>query len=893
MTRKKDLKTEIKIILEKGSSNKTKGNCFEDLIRKLLTTHQYEIRGNINFSGMEIDLIAEHKHKRETLYVECKAKEKVSSDELSKFCFNVEFKEADFGYFFRTQDLEFQAGALLSEIRKKEKYKNLTFFEPNDIIRILTDAKLIVEPNDKLKSFSISKRFLAVTYFGDYLIYIIDESNLIPSKFIIVDAQLKESFIDDEKIGLLKDEIGEIKNLNLIENASGNVNNSNQIEIENISEVQESENWFDYLPASSERNHFVGRDYIRTKILEYFKEIQTNKSLKRIFFLNGKSGWGKSSLILEIKERCRNKHYKNKFFAIAIDTRSATSDNFVALSFNKIINSAYEHKFLERDMFDQTISFTSNTDLFSSSSIKTLLKKLESEDKYLVLIFDQFEDVFRKRNFFKSFYKFLTDVTDRKPNLIIGFSWKSEFFVPSEDPNYHYWQQSKDQAKEFTVGEFGEKEIDGIIGQLEGSIGKIEKEIKNRIKDSSHSLPWLTKKLCIHIFEQIEAGLEKDKLIESNFNIRDLFEKDKEQISGDELTALKYIAQRAYEGNFFDISEVGDSINNNTIDSLIHKRLIIKSGANFNIYWDIFRDYLVTNVIPPIGETYLLRQGVNLCLEVFLLFEDVNKRETVNSLLEKHPKDIGKNTIENTLIELRNFGLVKKDNEFYVVAKKDIEVSKEGFVKYTTEKLKNYTPYLSLKKMNLTRISKDDILKILKQTYKQKFKDDTLEGYAKNTINWFLFSDIDIKSKIVEPTKGRGLGNSYKHYSKNTPLSERDSVLPNRSINEILTALKLYETKSKITNVNVYSDLRLLGIIDEKKDLTDFGINLIKNSDRSSKLIKKILELPKMQELEKVIGNNPPMKLDEIIKKFPSDFFHGQKLITKKVAARKALSWLK
>ena len=844
---------------------------------------------------MEIDLIAKHKYRNETLYVECKAKEKVKSDELSKFCFNVEFKEANFGYFFRTQDLESQAGALLDEIRKKEKYKNLTFFEPTDIIKQLSDANFIFEPASKLKNFRISKKFLAVTYFGDYLIYIIDESNLIPTKFIVVDAQNNDIFIDEENIRLLKDEIEEIKNLILIENAVASSSNANQIEVENISEVQESEYWFDYLPASSERKHFVGRDVIRTLILEYFKEIQTNKSQKRIFFLNGKSGWGKSSLILEIKGRCRNKHYKNKFFALAIDTRSATSDNFVALSFNKIINSAYEHNFLNRDIFDQPISFTSNTDLFSSASIKTLLQKLESEDKYLVLIFDQFEDVFRKKNYFKSFYKFLTDITDRKPNLIVGFSWKSDFFVPDDDPNYHYWQQSREQAREFTVGEFGEKEIDGIIGQLEGSIGKIEKEIKNRIKDSSHSLPWLTKKLCIHIFEQVQGGLEKDKLIESNFNIRDLFEKDKEHISGDELTALKYIAQRAYEGNFFDISEVGDSINNKTIDSLIHKRLIIKSGANFNIYWDIFRDYLVTNVIPPIGETYLLRQGVNLCLEVFLLFENSDKKETVESLLNKHSKNIGKTTIENTLIELRNFGLVQKNDEFYSIAKKDVEISKVGFIKYTTEKLKNYTPYLTLKKLNLNKISKDDVLKILKQIYKQQFKDDTLDGYAKNTINWFLLSELDIKSKIVEPKKGRGLGNSYKHYSKDTPLSERDSVLPNRSINEITKALELYASKSKITNVNVFSDLRLLGIVDAKKQLTKFGLDLINKNDSQQKniLTKKILELPKMKELEKILADTPPMKLDDVLKKFPSDFFHGQKLATKKVAARKAISWLK
>lgn len=76
-TLKKRMKKEIKIILEEGASNKAKGNCFETLIRNLLSIHQYEIKQNIRFTGMELDLIAKHKHKaNEILYVECKAKDK-------------------------------------------------------------------------------------------------------------------------------------------------------------------------------------------------------------------------------------------------------------------------------------------------------------------------------------------------------------------------------------------------------------------------------------------------------------------------------------------------------------------------------------------------------------------------------------------------------------------------------------------------------------------------------------------------------------------------------------------------------------------------------------------------------------------------------------------------
>ncbi|MBK7371609.1 MAG: AAA family ATPase [Saprospiraceae bacterium] len=757
------MKSEIRIILGEDSSNKAKGNCFEALVRNLLSLHQYDIRGNINFAGMEIDLVAEQKHTKESLYVECKAKEKVSSDELSKFAFNVGFKKVDKGYFFRTQELESQAGALLREMKDRTEYKNLTFFEPTEIIEMLEVGKMIYEPLASLANFVISKRILAITFLGDYFIYLINESNALPTKFIAVDAKRNEKKVALEHIIMLQNSIAEISSLSLIDNYSEYLINSsneksNQPILETISEVQESENWYDYLPASSRRNHFVGRDDIRTKILSYFKEIRDKSSEKRIFYLNGKSGWGKSSLVLEIKERCSNKHYKNKFFGIAIDTRSAISDNFVALSFKKLVNSAIERGFLKKDIFHQEVSFTSNVDLLSSESIKMLLEKLKLSGKFLVLIFDQFEDVFRKKDFFKTFYKFLTDVTDSKPNLIIGFSWKSDFFIQSDDPAYHIWQQAKEQAREFTIGEFGEKEIDGIIKQLEGSIGELDKGFKDRIKESSQGLPWLTKKLCIHIFDQIQSGLSKENLIEANLNILDLFKKDEERLESQELKALKLIAKKAYDGNFFDETEVGDIIESETIMSLLHKRLIIRSGANYNIYWDIYRDYLVTGIIPLIGESYLLRQPVNICLEVLLLFQ-ANENVTIETILKKHPKEISGETLYNILIELRNLGIVQKNGDYYSITNQ-IEISKEGFIIFITAKFQNYTPYLKLKNLNKNKIAKADVVQILKSTFKQEFQDATWEYYANYLISWLLFLDLDVKSKIIKPVKGRGRGHS-------------------------------------------------------------------------------------------------------------------------------------
>lgn len=885
------MKCEIKIVLESSASNKAKGNCFEHLVRNLLAIHQYEIRGNVNFSGMEIDLVAEHKHTRENLYVECKAKEKVSSDELSKFVFNVGFKKVDKGYFFRTQELESQAGGLLSEIRERSEYKNLTFFEPNQIVGMLSDAQMIFEPHDELAKYLISKKVLAVTWMGDYFIYLINESNALPTKYIVVDAKQNNRNVTDDVIELLKASINEISNLERITNYATyrqQPTEKTEVQIESISEVQESENWFDYLPASSEKNHFVGRDEIRGNILSYFKHIRDSKTFKRIFYLNGKSGWGKSSLVLELKGRCGNKHYKRKFYAIAIDTRSATSDNFVALSFKKLINKAIEDRFIKKDMFQKDVVFTSNVDLLSSDSVMSLLEILHQEKKFLVLIFDQFEDVFRKKDFFKTFYKFLTDVTDKRPNLIIGFSWKSDFFIQSDDPSYHIWQQAKEQAREFTVDEFGGREIDGIIKQLEGSVGDLDKGIKDRIKESSQGLPWLTKKLCIHIYDQIQSGLAKEDLIESNLNISDLFRKDQERLSANELKAIKLIAKRAFEGNFFDETEVGDIIDTTTITSLLHKRLIIRSGANYNIYWDIYRDYLVKGEIPLIGESYLLRQGVNLCLEVFLLFED-HKEETIESLLEKHPKGIGQETLYNILIELRNLGIVEKQYDYYSV-RKDIVATKQGFIDYITTKFQNYTPYLRLKSSNLLKIAKSDVIQTLKSIFKQDFQDNTWDSYAKNLISWFLLSNLELKTRIVEPAKGRGTNTRIK-----LQVGEKSSIILRGSLREIMEIVPLLITDISSINSRFNRDLLLLGVIDTNKDLTDFGKEIVgkDESNLKSKLRERALQLPKIKQLKEVYSSNPKIKLKQLIQTMPPRYFGGVKESSQIIFAMKALTWVK
>lgn len=124
----------------------------------------------------------------------------------------------------------------------------------------------------------------------------------------------------------------------------------------------------------------------------------------------------------------------------------------------------------------------------------------------MVLVFDQFEDAFRQGTLFSSSYKLLNDTHEARANLVIGFSLKSEINIPADHEAYYLWQQAKTNAIEMRMPEFVPKDLRAVTRQLEGEIDtKLPSEFKTKLIEISQGFPWLMKKLCIHVYEQLKA----------------------------------------------------------------------------------------------------------------------------------------------------------------------------------------------------------------------------------------------------------------------------------------------------------------------------------------------------------------------------------------------------
>jgi hypothetical protein len=799
-----------------------RGAFFEKLSNDIFSTQRYKISGNINVTGQEFDLVCEHMDRtNEKCLVECKAKKSLSSTEIKKFVFSVEFEKFDFGYFLYTKDYEHQVGGLINDLKNDDRYKNLYFFDANKVIELLVSSNAVREFSSDKIALDISKVILLYSFKGVYYVPILSTGTL-PTHFCILNAKDLSVIDNENEINAIQEYIDDIKDLDLYKDAkqagSSNTSDIDHDEMETVAEIQSSDSWDDPRPAALK--YFVGRKKHKDKIFSFLNDVRDKVVDSRAFYIDGKSGWGKSSLMSDLRERCRNKHYRNKYLSAVIDSRSANSSNFLPLAYNLLITKAIKEEFIPKKF--KNIIIPSSFDILGDPLTAELMTWLENNSRILILVFDQFEDVFRKENVFKSFYKFLVDVNNSNTNIIVGFSWKSEVNIPIGHKAYHLWQQSRDLAFKVTLDGFEVSESQSIIKQLEKDISeKFDIDFKRKIVDNSQGYPWLVKKLCIHIKKKISLGLSSDDLYEQDFQVMSLFETDLEELSSPEVKAIRYIANRAYNDQAFDVTELDEIINSEILAHLIHKRLVIKSGTKYNIYWDIFRDYLVLNEIPIIGETYLIRQTVNSVFEAYSAFSN-HKAMDVNLFLETISNSVAEGAALNLLRELRSLGLVNYKNGEYKVKVSEINI--DFFKTYIHEKLEKHSFTIELRKIQDREISLLDIAQIIGDKIQTKnFSIKTLETYAQVFLGWLDYSGIIIPN----------LSKKMMLRAKNA-LSYTPQMKPADVIGFVTSISDKYTLTKNPKEQKLLYDAKSLGLLTYSKDtalLTDIGREIHEKSE--------------------------------------------------------------
>lgn len=596
-----------------------KGKFYEEFVAKLLQPMRFSVTERLRVTGMEIDILARCKDGNKKVLVECKAhRDPLPSDVLSKLLGNVHIRKADAGWLFTTSDLTKDGRGQWEDIQNDQELCNqLVWYSPERTIDLLIDQRAVVDPRSFVGQFptSTASDWTLIISPGicAWLGQIAEQG--IPTRFAVFNAETGQP-LPANRAQEVANVSPRFSALQLIDLSAKTYTPERQRERPPVARVSAGDSWDDPRPARP--IDFVGRDDLIQDVASYISDVRQSRTTTRTFAIQGPSGWGKSSLTLKFVDMARNGRIPQCSLT-AVDTRSATNSAFVSEALRVAFLDAASRGFLSHSDFQ----IQSLREPLQSPDLLDALKTLSESQNCIVLIFDQFEELFSKEVLFETFNavrELSLDVDALQVPLILGFAWKTDIALPQQHPAYHLWHQLGDRRRTFKLRELGRSDIARIIGKAERSAeGRLSVALRARLIEQCQGLPWLLKKLLVHVLQRVKAEESQYLLLERELDVELLFKEDLAVLKDEQIRCLKYVAKRAPVA----VAEVEENFHRDTTNLLINEHLLVRSGMNYVVYWDIFRDYLVDGKVPhiPWGRTF--QRGPAIALKALERIADV------------------------------------------------------------------------------------------------------------------------------------------------------------------------------------------------------------------------------------------------------------------------------
>lgn len=562
-------------------------------------------------------------------------------------------------------------------------------------------------------------------------------SGTIANSVIAFEATSGERVCDEESLKRLKEVKSIYSEYDWRLEKGQNIKRKDNVEFQDIVTVMSGDTWSDYRP--SRPIDYVGRKCLIASVFSFFDDVLCRQTNTRLFALKSPSGWGKSSTILKLIDEAKKRGKSNKYFIFAVDVRTALSNRYAELAFKNCLECAIKESFIPFEK--EEISIGDITNIVDTDDIKRIFSYLSENGKEIILIFDQFEEIFYKEELFGLFEnmrKISNTVDSIKENLIIGYAWKTDFSIASDHPAYYLWSNLKDRRKEFDLLQFSDSEIKGAIKIFGKELGeKINPILARYLLRQCQGYPWLLKKLCIHVYNVVKEGKKQEDAIEQTLNIGSLFESECAELTSQEYGCIKQIAKES-PADYFKII---DTFGQDTLQTLINRRTVIKRATKLTLYWDIFRDYVISGKLPEVNIDYIPQVQFSTFLKIISALIENNGKITINILSQNTL--LGKSTIDNILIDLVMFGIVYRDRNEITL--------KENNYSDTMKKIqlffKRHIVWLSIQKQFGDKFSVSDYNTIFASLYStNQISDKTKKIYSARLIGWLL----DLKLILIE-----------------------------------------------------------------------------------------------------------------------------------------------
>jgi Restriction endonuclease len=613
------LEYQVEVTVKEGDSSTERGALLERLTRRVLEAQQFDfVSSNIRVTGSELDVVAEDRQTGAKIFVECKAyRDKSINAEVLKKLAGTLFVQDEYraAWLVCTSEFGKDAQGLLEQMRLKPiaEREKIRVWGPQQLIELLSSTGSIVPAASLVISSDfhiLDSRTLCITDVGEFwAVTAVGKTSGVADTVLAFDARTGKPVTNEALLQELGARDSNLKGYQWVAGGIDTVPVGSAAEIalkqelDSIAPVPVADDWSDYRPARPE--DFVGRDDLQREIVKFFEDVRGGNSSTRLLAIKAPSGWGKSSFLVKLRSVCATARSRDKYFVYAVDCRTASSPRYPDLALKRAFEEAISAEFVSPPMQQQVV-IPSAGQPFSDASVVGLLEQLRERKKVLVLFFDQFEEITTKQELADLFGQVRTlcsAIESAQENVVLGFSWKTDGSVPADHPAYHVWHSFKDRRREFDLPTFSKGDMAKLLGGLSRALKTpIEPSLRRTLSEHCQGYPWLLKKLCVHVFQVLQSKPTKQRdLLERALDIEALFQRDLADLSAPQLACLERIARDSPADHFKVVEIFTDKV----VESLTHRRLIVRNSAKLVVYWDIFRDFVLFGKVPAIPGRYI------------------------------------------------------------------------------------------------------------------------------------------------------------------------------------------------------------------------------------------------------------------------------------------------
>lgn len=619
-----------------------KGKTFENLVAAFLKLQNYKVIQRIREVGSEVDLLCTGELSNDTVIVECKAHERpLQSEIINKLFADIPSFDGNAGWIFSTSELGIEARRRLEKLNEKAVPNYMRFFSGDDLVKLLLKSSALKLPTIVSRQTTNEYHLCLFDERRIWAVPILDEKGQQPIGCLAFDGEtgaplIPESAPDIRDSDFTYAEFGWLSHISEL--------NAKEPDTQPIIDVIPGDEWSDYRPARP--GDFVGRTTLIGEVSDFFKAITKNETPSRIFGIKGRSGWGKSSLAIKLADSFA----PSKMFVLPVDCRAANTSLYPDLAIARALSAAA--KIFHGPLFAPRTEFRTNP--FEDESVSRFLRDIGRSGGLICIIFDQFEAIIHRTELRPVFDRLKTlalFADELRGPFVIGFSWKTDGTISSDNPGYHLWHSLADRRRDFEIDRFTREDADQFMSlALKSAHVQLPKAATQFILEQYAGYPWLLKKLIKHCVDYIKKHGTAAHL-GSFFDVASLFKNDLQELSASEVSALKFIAGVAP----VELHIAEEKCGTTNINNLIERRLLIKTGSQLSLYWDTFRDYILYNQVPQLPNTYIPTISVRKIRSVIRLITQ-SKTETYDKLA--NTLGVSHATADNTVRDLSNMGLV-------------------------------------------------------------------------------------------------------------------------------------------------------------------------------------------------------------------------------------------